>query len=63
MSPALRSFVTGLRAVQDAATSGLSHRWSSGSVEGHVNHIKMLKREMYGRAKPDLLRRRVLFAN
>lgn len=61
--PALKSFVTGLRADQDAVTSGLSLRWSSGAVEGHVNRIKMLKRQMYGRANPDLLRRRVLLAD
>jgi hypothetical protein len=61
--PALRSFATGLRADQDAVTNGLSLRWSSGSVEGHVNRIKMLKRQMYGRAGPDLLRRRVLLAD
>jgi transposase len=61
--PALRSFVTGLRADQDAVTNGLSLRWSSGAVEGHVNRIKMLKRQMYGRANPDLLRRRVLLAD
>jgi hypothetical protein len=50
--PALRSFVTRLRADQDAVTNGLSLRWSSGAVEGHVNRIKMLKRQMYGRASP-----------
>jgi transposase len=61
--PALRSFVTGLRGDQDAVTNGLSLRWSSGAVEGHVNRIKMLKRQMYGRAGPDLLRRRVLLAD
>ena len=61
--PALRSFVTGLRADQDAVTNGLSLPWSSGAVEGHVNRIKMLKRQMYGRAGPDLLRRRVLLAD
>jgi transposase len=61
--PALRSFVTGLRADQDAVTNGLSLRWSSGAVEGHVNRIKMLKRQMYGRAGPDLLRRRILLAD
>jgi transposase len=61
--PALRSFVTGLRADQDAVTNGLSLRWSSGAVEGHVNRIKMLKRQMYGRASPDLLRRRILLAD
>ena len=61
--PALRSFVTGLRADQDAVTNGLSLPWSSGAVEGHVNRIKMLKRQMYGRASPHLLRRRVLLAD
>jgi len=61
--PALRSFVTGLQADQDAVTSGLSLAWNSGAVEGHVNRIKMLKRQMYGRASPDLLRRRVLLAD
>ena len=50
--PALRSFVTGLRRDQDAVTAGLTLRWSSGAVEGHVNRIKMLKRQMYGRPTP-----------
>jgi transposase len=61
--PALRSFVTGLRSDQDAVTAALTLPWSSGSVEGHVNRIKMLKRQMYGRAGPDLLRRRILLAD
>jgi transposase len=61
--PALKSFVTGLRADQDAVTAGLTLQWSSGSVEGHINRIKMLKRQMYGRANPDLLRRRALLAD
>ena len=60
--PAL-NLLTGLRADQDAVTAGLTLRWSSGSVEGHVNRIKMLRRQMYGRANPDLLRLRVLLAD
>jgi transposase len=60
--PALRSFVRGLHRDQDAVTAGLTLPWSSGAVEGHVNRIKMLKRQMFGRAKPDLLRKRVLLA-
>jgi hypothetical protein len=59
---ALRSFVLGLRRDQDAVTAGLSLPWNSGIVEGNVNRLKMLKRQMYGRAKPDLLRKRVLRA-
>jgi transposase len=44
----------------DAVTAGLSLPFSSGPVEGNVNRIKMLKRQMYGRAIVDLLRKRVL---
>lgn len=61
--PALHSFVTGLRRDQDAVTAGLTVPWSSGPVEGHVNRIKMIKRQMYGRANPDLLRKRILLAD
>ena len=34
--------------------------WNSGPVEGRVNHIKMIKRQMFGRAGLPLLRKRVL---
>jgi transposase len=61
--PELRSFITGLRRDQDAVVAGLTLPYSSGVVEGHVNRIKMLKRQMYGRANPDLLRRRILLAD
>lgn len=61
--PALRSFVVGLRRDQDAVTAGLTLPWNSGPVEGHVNRIKMIKRQMYGRANPDLLRKRILLAD
>jgi transposase len=37
--------------------------WSNGPVEGHVNRLKAIKRQMYGRANFDLLRLRVLHAN
>ncbi|MFI7194016.1 ISL3 family transposase [Nocardia nova] len=60
--PALHSFVRGLRRDQDAVTAGLTMKWSSGTVEGHVNRIKMLKRQMFGRAKTDLLRKRILLS-
>ena len=61
--PTLRSFVVGLRRDLDAVTAGLTLPWSSGIVEGHVNRLKMLKRQMFGRAKPDLLRKRVLLTD
>jgi transposase len=59
----LRSFSKGLRKDWAAVTAGLTVPYSSGAVEGHVNRIKMIKRQMYGRAKPDLLRKRVLLAD
>jgi hypothetical protein len=36
--------------------------YSNGPTEGHVNRLKLFKRQMYGRAKLDLLRQRVLYA-
>ena len=39
---------------------GVTTHWKSGPVEGRVNHIKMIKRQMFGRAKVPLLRKRVL---
>jgi hypothetical protein len=51
----LRGFSKGLRKDWAAVTAGLTTPYSSGAVEGHVNRIKMIKRQMYGRAKPDLL--------
>lgn len=58
--PALHSFVNGLARDQDAVTAGLSTPWSSGQVEGHVCRVKLLKREGFGRANLDLLRRRII---
>jgi transposase len=59
----LRGFSKGLRRDWAAVTAGLTTPYNSGAVEGHVNRIKMIKRQMYGRAKPDLLRKRVLLAD
>jgi transposase len=58
--PALHSLVTGLRRDQDAVTAGLSTPWSSGQVEGQVTRVKLLKRQGFGRANLDFLRKRVL---
>jgi transposase len=58
--PELRSFAVGIRHDQQAVVNGLTLPWSSGKVEGTVNKIKMIKRQMYGRAGFDLLRKRVI---
>ncbi|WP_232384415.1 transposase [Actinomadura violacea] len=54
----LRGFAAGLRRDWDAVKAWLT--LSSGPVEGNVNRIKMIKRQMHGRADHELLRRRVL---
>jgi len=56
----LRSFTIGIRNDMQAVTNGLTLHWNSGMVEGTVNKIKMIKRQMYGRAGFDLLRKRVI---
>ena len=58
--PDLRSFATGIRADLQAVINALTLPWNSGKVEGTVNKIKMLKRQMYGRAGFALLRKRVI---
>ena len=40
--------------------AGLTLEWSNGQVDGQINRLKMIKRQMYGRAGFDLLRQRVL---
>lgn len=58
--PELRKFVASVRRDLAAVTAGLTLPHSSGAVEGNVNRVKTIKRQMYGRAGFDLLRRRIL---
>ena len=58
--PELRQFVSGLRRDKAEVIAALTYPWSNGPVEGHINRLKLIKREMFGRAKFDLLRARVL---
>jgi transposase len=57
----LSSFAAGLRRDWDAVHAAFSSPWSQGQVEGQINRLEMLKRQMYGRASFALLRSRVLF--
>ena len=56
---ALARFAQGLPDDLVAVKAGLTLRWSNGPVEGHVNRLKLLKRQGYGRAGVGLLRQRV----
>jgi transposase len=59
---AFARFASGLREDYEAVKAGLTLPWSTGPVEGQINRLKMLKRQMFGRANIDLLRLRVLYA-
>jgi transposase len=59
---ALRRFATGLSEDDEAIKAGAPVPWSTSPVEGHSNRLKMLKRQMCGRARLDLLRRRFVRA-
>lgn len=59
---ALVTFGEGLQRDYAAVQAALELPWSSGQAEGQINRLKMLKRQMYGRASFDLLRSRVLRA-
>ncbi|WP_406841468.1 hypothetical protein ACICHK_40135 [Streptomyces sp. AHU1] len=61
--PTLHALAAGIDRDRDAVVAGPTLPWNSGVVEGHVNRIKMLKRQMFGRAGFALLRKRVLSAH
>ena len=53
-------FVLTLKEDLSAVEAAVSEPWSNGPVEGQLNRLKMLKRQMYGRADIELLRARLL---
>ncbi|MFE7268325.1 transposase [Streptomyces sp. NPDC057592] len=58
----LRTLANGMRRDHAAIQAALTTTYTSGAVEGNVTRIKLLKRQMYGRANFDLLRRRILLS-
>jgi transposase len=58
----LRGFAESLQKDEAAVRAALRLEWSNGQVEGQVTRLKLIKRQMFGRAKFDLLRQRVLLA-
>lgn len=60
--PALHGFVHGLRMDLPAVVAGLALPYSNGPIEGANTKVKLLKRQMYGRAGFALLRQRILLA-
>jgi transposase len=56
----MNGFAEGLTRNWPEVSAAVGMPWSNGRTEGHVNRLKLIKRKMYGRAKLDLLRIRVL---
>jgi len=59
----LIAFAKSLKNDYDAVLAALSSPFSNGPTEGHINKLKMIKRQMFGRAGPQLLTKRFLLAN
>jgi transposase len=55
----LASFARGITADRQAVAAAIVEPWSNGQTEGHITKLKMIKRQMYGRANPNLLHARL----
>ena len=58
--PTFMGFANGIKDDRAAVEAAFRFPWSNGQLEGQVNRVKLIKRQGYGRAKFDLLWRRVL---
>ncbi len=56
----MSAFAEGIAADKAAVTAAVIEPWSNGQTEGQVTKLKLVKRQMYGRAKVDLLRARLM---
>ena len=59
----LGSFCSGIVRDRNAVHAAITDPWSNGQTEGQINRLKLIKRQMYGRAKLDLLRARLIGAS
>jgi transposase len=58
--PEMKSLAVGIERDRAAEVAALAYEWNNGATEGRINRLKTLKRAVYGRAKFDLLRIKVL---
>ena len=56
------SFANGVIKDQAAVSAAITSSWSNGQTEGQITKLKLVKRQMYGRAKLDLLQARLIGA-
>lgn len=55
----IASFARGILKDKAAVRGAIKEPWSNGQTEGQVNRLKLIKRQMYGRAKVDLIEARL----
>jgi transposase len=58
----IASFATGITKDKAAVRAALIQPWSNGQTEGQITKLKLVKRQIYGRAKIDLLQARLIVA-
>jgi transposase len=58
----IASFANGIAKDAAAVRAAITTTWSNGQTEGQITKLKMVKRQMYGRAKIDLLQARLIGA-
>jgi transposase len=58
----ISSFANGVIKNKKAVSAAITSPWSNGQTEGQITKLKLMKRQMYGRGKLDLLRARVIGA-
>jgi transposase len=56
------SFANGVIKDRAAVNAAIATPWSNGQTEGQITKLKLVKRQMYGRAKLDLLQARLIGA-
>lgn len=59
----IASFASGINKDIAAVHAALVQPWSNGQTEGQITKLKLVKRQMYGRAKIDLLQARLIGAS
>ena len=61
-SSLVASFATGVMKDEAAVTAALTLAWSNGQTEGQITKLKLVKRQMYGRGKIDMLQARMIYS-
>ncbi|TCK19807.1 transposase [Ancylobacter aquaticus] len=59
-SSLVAAFARGVRKDQSAVAAAITSPWSNGQAEGQITKLKLVKRQMYGRGKLDLLEARLV---